>query len=137
MQEWLYALRSGLYEQEREFLVTEDGACCLGVLALVDGIDLLEAYQEPSVYGIQDTVDDELKIDVLPAAVAGEFGLDEIVTKEEFDYVIETTPVDSHIVINVQNKPIQRQHLLAHINDNGASFETVAHIIEQLGWDRL
>jgi hypothetical protein len=37
---WVKALRSGDYEQCRNSLHDEQGHCCLGVLAIVSGIDV-------------------------------------------------------------------------------------------------
>jgi hypothetical protein len=42
---WVEALRSGKYQQARNFLKSEDGYCCLGVLCDIQGADF-EAIRE-------------------------------------------------------------------------------------------
>lgn len=38
-EKWLVALRSGEYQQCKNYLYNEDGYCCLGVACLISGID--------------------------------------------------------------------------------------------------
>lgn len=70
-KKWIKALRSGEYEQTQEYLATEEGYCCLGVLVeecapefIKDGRVDLEAHFIPDdlaiLWGLEEGRQDEL-----------------------------------------------------------------------------
>lgn len=108
-QKWIDALKSGEYQQTSEFLRTEQGYCCLGVLCDLyvkeKNNDKVQWKQFNDYYDIL------LEDSVLPNEVkewAGLFDTDVFYTDEDGERVY-----------------------LAHLNDSGSDFELLAQIIEE------
>lgn len=110
-KEWVAALRSGEYEQGREYLNTKGKYCCLGVLceiAIKHGLDLpirtRRTYSNISVIAY-----DQIE-HVLPAKVQKWAGLGSESPSVQFNGC---------------------NTALAEMNDEGMSFERIADIIEE------
>lgn len=122
MDDWLDALRSGEYNQIEGFLYTDEGKCCLGVLGCVADAPFDAAYDEPTVFALDE------HIALLPPSYARRFGLDKMLTEDEEVKL-------SNMTGNVLNA--NRQTNLSHLNDNGYTFEQIADVVEQMGWNKV
>lgn len=131
-ERWIAALRSGEYSQSSGYLSTDEGYCCLGVLCEI-------ALQDQVVIKTKDSSIDEhfvytSKIDpvdrdtgVLPLAVVAWSGMPNrnpniTSTKEE---------VSPNIFSEFGNEYNEVTATLAGFNDNGATFEQIADLIEK------
>lgn len=104
---WLEALRSGKYNQTKQFLKTNTGFCCLGVLCDLYSKENTDSdWQWDDHYG-------EYNFD------GQVFGLPEIVM--DWAGLLEYIPE-----VIYKNK----QTTVAHMNDNDISFREIANVIE-------
>jgi hypothetical protein len=115
-QKWLDALRSGEYQQGEKVLRTADNKfCCLGVLtdiAIKEGVgNLTWNEKKPLGWLVKNTEDDEAT-KVLPPEVSEWAGLD------------SDNP-------SVQHDELNRECVIAHLNDTGIPFDEIAGIIEE------
>jgi hypothetical protein len=108
---WIQALRSGYYCQGRGYLhnVEKDTYCCLGVACEVFRENMGNLPYKEGPAGIDDTVivayyDD--REDILPTRVAAWLGLSSLNGETYLGYPLTTA------------------------NDNGASFKTIAEVIQ-------
>lgn len=124
VKEWLKALRSGKYKQGRGALKQGDLFCCLGVACDISGLDKWQT-------GITTSLETYLdKVGSLPVENMRRLELSN--TAGVFD------------IKNINTKDKQIQHLmdsssacaLAHLNDEGVSFNQIADFIEE-NWDAL
>lgn len=108
-QQWVQALRSSQYEQTTNYLRTQQGYCCLGVLC-----DLYAKEHNDVEWDVAGGVDYEFlsEIQSLPEEVVQWAGL-----SDEDPYYFEAD--------------VERNIHLAEINDAGASFEKIAQLIEE------
>jgi len=114
-QLWVDALRSGEYQQGKDFLRREGNYCCLGVLC-----DLYDRNQNGP--GWNETAEAYMDFDAaLPRGVAEWAGVttgDEVFVRggEEFDVVITRDGCRCY---------------LSSLNDSGSSFSEIADLIER------
>lgn len=108
-QKWLEALRSGRYQQGKEFLAKDNKFCCLGVLCeLAVSAGVITAYQfDESTRSYGDGMERAIK--TLPDKV------------QEWADLSSPNPIISY----------RGLISLAGLNDTGEAFETIANIIEQ------
>lgn len=124
----LDALRSGEYEQTQHGLcrVQDNGErahCCMGV---IDEVIFGTGWHNPGYEGYYVNDDDEESN--ISAEKAGQLGLLPHVTKSEVAYLQEyAAGIDQEY---------QRYHALPALNDAGVDFDTIAMIVETLGWDQ-
>lgn len=121
------ALRSGEYEQTIGQLFDGNGYCCLG---LAEHVCLGVEFEKR--HGGGAWRDECGKADVLADFVAYQLNLGQEVTEEELRKARIMAGGDESIV----NGLVQRQSILALANDAGKSFEEIADLIEELGWDK-
>lgn len=115
---WIQALRSGKYKQAKKRLKTENGFCCLGVACDLTGEDWEVDYQD-------DRFSDEKLFSfkgarsVLPPSV-----------KDWLDLASDAGVIQ--LSINIPFIPVIEvgSRSLAQMNDDGASFEEIAAILE-------
>lgn len=100
---WIAALRSGEFKQGKGFLKIEDHYCCLGVACQVLGLE----FDAPDDSGVSEC--DSARYGAPESVIKGLALSDDIGRR-----VNETNEEDS----------------LTELNDNGASFEEIADIIE-------
>ena len=113
---WVNALRSGEYKQAQDYLRTNDGYCCLGVICdltdntkwIKENIYYFYSYKIP-IYAEEMT-----KCATLPSTIITNIGL------EEFDDVVNLPIKDRS-----NNKVC-----LAELNDEGLTFNQIADLIE-------
>jgi|688.fasta_scaffold792599_2 hypothetical protein len=99
-EKWLEALRSGNYNQIQERLSSPEGYCCLGVLC--------EVLEIPK--SVSPVIQYEGSQSTLPYSV--------------------TKKTDLTKYGDFNGFTINEKYTLADLNDSGASFELIAHIIE-------
>jgi hypothetical protein len=124
VNEWLEALRSGKYQQGREYLHKVDSNnnnyyCCLGVACVISDRVIAQT-SEPSFRGNMIVAYDH-QTDTLPSKVKLELGLS--TNLGEFIQNEDTIAITKLGVRGVETS-------LAALNDNGATFEQIAQIIE-------
>ena len=112
---WVEALRSGDYKQTTGVLYDGKGYCCLGVLCCLMGYKFEKAEGSWSVVGSRKTKDDACKL-VPPWEIVEKVGMASNNGQIYFD-------TDEYVV-------------LAGMNDEGQSFETIADFIEE-NWQVL
>jgi hypothetical protein len=112
---WVAALRSGEYKQTKEYLQSEDGFCCLGVLceiAVQDGVVSAVDDTTPAVGGYKNVKRYGPEISFLPMAVQ------------------QWAELGSHAP-RVNIRP-GYNHSLVDLNDDlGWDFQQIANIIEE------
>lgn len=113
-QQWIDALRSGNYKQCKEHLKTEDidgqiSYCCLGVAT--------ELF-DPDAH--------ELKLQLSKTGGGRRVSFDETASQKTVDELNLRSPVGSFSL----DSPFYYQSL-AYMNDQGATFEEIAAIIEE------
>jgi hypothetical protein len=99
-EKWLFALKSGNYKQIQERLSSPEGYCCLGVLC--------EVLEVPKSVGL--VIQYEGSHSTLPISV--------------------TQKTDLTRYGDFRGFIINGKYTLADLNDSGASFDFIAHIIE-------
>ena len=108
-QQWIEALRSKNYQQTTNYLRTQQGYCCLGVLC-----DLYAKEHNGVGWDVAGDVDYEFldEIQTMPEEVKIWAGL---YTRDPYFFKVDE----------------ERNIYLAEINDEGASFEEIAQLIEE------
>ena len=102
-EKWLNALRSGDYQQTRQYLHKEDGFCCLGVLC---DLYIKENNEEWKIDECGDYFYEQYKYPPLSVI--------------EWSGLVSTNP----IVCNGETS-------LGYLNDNGSTFNEIADLIEE------
>lgn len=131
----LDALRSGEYEQGTGVLEENDKFCCLGVLCDIARREGIVSRQIRTTRGMWDEEgvlydEEEVLYDgeryELPAAVMAWAGLDDSVVTlpNPMDAVVQRY-LDAHV------RKDAAAASLVNLNDNGASFEEIAQVIEE------
>jgi hypothetical protein len=102
-QKWLNALRSGDYQQGQNYLRTDNGFCCLGVLCdlYIKENNVEWEINEDNMYRY------EKHFTVLPPSVVGWAGVG-----------------DSNPYVNGKTS-------LGYLNDHGSTFNEIADVIEE------
>ncbi len=122
---WTDALRSGNYDQTKNWLADSEGYCCLGVLceiAVQDGVVFREAGTYTSAEDHYDYSSEEL-----PQAVQAWAGLEGVSFSEnplsDVDYSGDTT-----------HRPVDRKkaHLSELNDDMGYDFNKIADVIDRV-----
>lgn len=119
-QKWIDALTSGEYQQDKLYLKTKRGYCCLGVLT-----DLYHKEKGFKWY------ENEIGTYYTPS------GADQFLPKEVQDWAeIDRTPsvmyCNSFYSENSEYSPSKNQLVeLSYLNDNGISFNEIAELIEE------
>jgi hypothetical protein len=106
-KKWVAALRSGEYQQGKDWLCKDGNYCCLGVAC--------------------DIYDKDVGFDNVKASTKGEVSYDgesSILLRKVSDYfgLVDRCPY---------LKNCQKENSLANLNDNGTDFNTIADIIEK------
>jgi hypothetical protein len=122
---WTAALRSGEYPQGTNYLRSEDGFCCLGVLcdlAVKDGIITEAGPGFGSVYWeYADSADEAL----LPWAVQEWAGL------HESNPHVDPASLPEGVTWNTDPDEDDGGYMLANMNDGGTPSPVIADIIDQ------
>lgn len=136
MGKWTTELKSGKHKQAHRILKKGDSWCCIGLRAeIVEGIpftlDCNTWIGPDGTYGMvsDETLDEWGLADLITDQEAIKITklLARVLTKswKEMEYVIRLLKRDN----------IQRSMLLAGMNDNGFTFEEIATVLEEMGWD--
>lgn len=118
--QWTAALRSGEYEQGREYLSSDGKFCCLGVLCdLAVRAGIIEQYTTYTPYTDYGQGDDE----ILPSEVAAWAGL---AGENRQNPVTNPEGIDGLL----WSRRGERHPTLAELNDGGTPFAKIAEVIE-------
>ena len=114
---WVAALRSGEYQQTKEFLATSDGFCCLGVLC-----DLyIKEHDDPSSTRYQTWKNDcEFRDNLL----------------DLHENMVLPRQVREWSGVSSSDGAINNGDCLTQMNDQGMSFSDIADVIEER-WEDL
>lgn len=128
IKDWTAKLRSGAYSQGRFALKSDSGYCCLGVY--VEGVLGCE-FEE---YGPQYFYKDDYNL--LPSPEdAALIGLTNYIPEVDKDGIYKKAQ-ELDVAIDIAGYDSQYQSLLASMNDNSASFDQIADMIEFLGLEK-
>lgn len=138
---WLKALRSGSFEQGKNYLDRHDTYCCLGVLCTIAQAEevverIVGKFDSDAIYYGSDGDNDS---QVLPGAVMRWADLrDEFaqvtITEEDFHSLGLKYASLSEVATYTYNEETERDDIviaLTSMNDYGASFEKIADMIEK------
>ena len=117
------ALRSGEYSQDQLYLRTENGYCCLGVAC-----DKYRKELNKEDWETNDTVyRSALDRRITTYKILGEHSIlpEEVARWMDLIYDSELSFVGSYVTKDGED------YSLAQLNDNGASFEEIADVIEE------
>lgn len=132
VSKWVSELTSDQYKQTRHMLcnVGEDGGksyCCLGVAA--ESV-LGRKFQKNGGY----TSNSYVYFSLLSPEDKTTLGLDKKLTVSELKLLMRSLNRPTR-EIDLLDMPTDRESALTHMNDNGASFATIADFIVEAGWD--
>lgn len=128
---WVDALRSGEYEQAKNYLSTPDGYCCLGVLceiAVEDGV----VFKDDETYFSKEEPQNDFSAEELPRAVIEWAGLEDENHAEnplsDVKYARNANDVSIHLP-----RPAGRENAhLSELNDDmGFDFKMIADVVER------
>lgn len=120
MTKWVKALRSEKYKQGKELLCTDDDKfCCLGVLC--------DLYQKEAKRNKKAQLDSHVDEDIGCVVYSGE---SEALPDEVKDWAGLKTNVGETIDIKTTAR-YSTYNSLAHMNDGGLKFKTIANFIEE------
>lgn len=125
---WVDALRSGEYEQAKNYLSTSDGYCCLGVLceiAVQDGV----VFKDHEAYFSEEEPQNDYSAEELPRAVIAWAGLEDTEFSEN-PLSDVAYPVNSPLI----HRPTGRENAhLSELNDDmDYDFNAIADVIERI-----
>ena len=120
-RQWVEALRSGKYEQDKGQMRSDDGYCCLGVACDISGLGEWSGDEGDPAYTYG--TDEDQHDTALPEPVKDWLGVEsEVVTLPEKIAFIDDRDGTGAFNTNA----------LDSANDNGASFKQIADVIERM-----
>lgn len=129
-QQWVAALRSGKYSQDTGVLRSTEGYCCLGVLC---DLYAQEHNEQWDVHRYNSNLGESYNI---PENEVSEInGSDEFLFGNELEHLPDTVKIWAGL--NSPNPCVRSDgddhggHCLSEMNDNGASFDFIADLIEK------
>jgi hypothetical protein len=131
---WTTALRSGDYAQTTGVLNDGDGFCCLGVLCEIAEKDqvVIRIDADPGTRYVSKVDSEDASRMLLPRAVVSWSGMPGVEGNEEFKIKEEDVPESvkgSDALWGARSS--EYTTTLTALNDNGASFDEIATVIEK------